>query len=455
MQISINRTIGTNLLAAAVFCAGIFALCSFPLYTIHKIWKDYRVLVVSLSESETDIVSRLKSKGIVDIVTAMNSMLLNTNQEAPIEPFLPTINAERTGWFINTEHNCRYLFLRDQPFLTAKTAESFSGTDFFWVLEKTGGMNPLPPLFVIIVFLAGLFFVKNRLFQIAGGCSFILLAISCNRPSGFFAAILFLYTGILLADHFERQCGTLTGKQLISRLLADRVILILLLAALVAGFSGGFQAGFLSIAALAVSLSGVSLFGALRRFVVILRNKQRLHPIFIPVHIRQSDLPASLKKKTILGISTLVPVLLISGTLALNTGNRQMETQFGKDLYIPAPSGYTDHSGFTIESYTDWVTMKSAAGLPDLGDFVSVQWHIQTFPWRRLQTPTEKPDRDSTAEYPDYVIDEKGIISEKNRIMAKFDTDFIRKTLSSDSTPLEKMLLRQNRFVTVNLMRLK
>lgn len=124
-------------------------------------------------------------------------------------------------------------------------------------------------------------------------------------------------------------------------------------------------------------------------------------------------------------------------------------------LYIPAPARYTRHAGFGIEGFTEIQGLRSDASLPDLGDFISARWIIKTAPWRRIQDPVEEPKAGSTVDYEWYQADEHGIITGKNKTMYTFDTAFIRKTLAADGTRLEKMLLGQRRFVTVELTRLE
>jgi len=122
-------------------------------------------------------------------------------------------------------------------------------------------------------------------------------------------------------------------------------------------------------------------------------------------------------------------------------------------LYIPSPSGYTKKQGFDIENWTELNQLRKQNTLPDLGTYIGIRWNLDTAPWRRLQETVHDPVAGEVIENNQFFTDKNGVVSEKMNTMFIFDTNFIRKTLSSGITPLETMLIRQGRFMTVEIAR--
>ncbi len=446
---------GVPLILAVVLClTGLLILQFFPSRTVATIWKGYRVLVVDAEEDEKDILGRLEKQGITETVSLSVSATVNTSKEAPDQPFLSEINAKRTAWFLDSEHGYRYFFLSDTPFLENKVSESFAGTEFFWHLETAEGIVYFPPVLMGFFLLSGLFRAKNKLYQIACSLPFIFLSWSC-RSSPCFIATLFALYGITLA--LDLLCGRtlLTTVQRLRRLREQPLAVGVLLASLIAATLGGLEPLFLYCAASISSISALFLAHQASQALEKRYEKKRLHPVFRPQAIfPQARYPIDLyggKKGTpAVTMSLMLIVAATTGLFLFAFSIPRIRTDTEKDLYIPSPSRYTASIGFDLAGYTELASLKEKGGMPDLGDFVASQWRIATFAWQRVQKPAGAPSGSSIAEYTDYTIDGNGVISEKKRVLETFNTGFIRKTLSKDATPLEKMLIAQNRFVTVS-----
>jgi hypothetical protein len=449
-----NGTIRFSLIITVLlFLTGIFCLFQFPLHNFASVWKGYRVLVVSLDESEQDIIRRLEAAGIGQYVSQSNSILKNSNPETPDFPFLPALNSQRSAWFVDTAHSFRFLYLEEKPFLDRKTEKAFSDAHFFWHLEKSEKQNMVSPVLSLFLAIAGLLLSKNRLSQIVCAVPFILLSFSDSLASGAISAYLALYSIILLASLFDDKDRELSRSQVIMRLKSYPVLFLPPLGALISAFSGGVKSALLFLAAVVSSFSVLFLFNAGEKILGCYRRDTGEHPVFRMQVMHPGTVRRKISGKVVVSVSAATIILSLFSIFPFfslyGLAPKNQDEVTLQDLYIPAPSGYTGRAGFDIDGYLQLIALKSRSGIPDLGDFISAQWRIYTFPWQRIQSPAEQPTGKSVAEYSVYSIDGNGVISGKKRIMDIFDTGFIKKTLAENSTPLEKMLIRQGRYVTV------
>ena len=441
---------------AGIIClSGVLILALFPLHTSFSVWKGYRVLTVSPADNEQDVFTRLSKSGIVDYATESNSLLGGVAKEAPVEPFLADINRIRSSWFVNPDQNLRYFFIRDTSFLDKKVQKAFTGSKNFWYLEETGGFTLIPCILSLCLLTAGLLCSKNRFYQVFCSVPSILLTLSYNRTSGFLAALFFLLTIILTARVLDFHDVQLTQYQIRYRIRRYFYFFIPVPLAMLFAFHDGIHAGLLVSATLFSAVAAIIPAHITVRAINEAIEKQRLHPRFIPAVMNQKARSGFLPDKRIAGCILLTAVFALTGTVLFSFKAPAKEIHAGRELYIPAPSGYTRHTGFDLAGYTELVSARQGAALPDLGDFLAAQWNIRTYPWRRLQDPITTPAAGSSVDYVWYSVDRNGIISGKSKTMYVFDTGFIRKTLSSDVPQLEKMLIRQDRYVTVNLTRLQ
>jgi hypothetical protein len=425
----------------------------FPLHSGKTVWTGYRVLIVSPASSEAEIVSRLNKAKITAYATEANSLLSNSSPEAPIQPYLTDLNSARARWFSDSEHDLRFVYLKNAPFLDGKVRTAFSGSTVYHYLERNAGTTRIQALALIILLVAGLILRPNRLFQLFCAVPCGILALIFCRVTGFLSSVALLLGIIALCGSVNARGMKLSARQVV-RILAKkrRALLLIPVALILASLSGfhGFLLAFLSIAAsVALTVPAVRL----RRAARALLSSKRIHPHFEPVAISGDSLVTRESKGYALEAAALLSAALGVGLLLLMTPS--LQTGESRVLYIPAPTRYTHHAGFGIEGYSELQGLRSQTAIPDLGDFVAAQWIIRTAPWRRIQDPVQAPVAGSSADYVWYQADEAGIITGKKRTMFTFNSGFIRKTLDTEGTLLERMLLRQNRFVTVELTRLK
>lgn len=449
MVVSIRNPVIITCISGLLFIGSILILFLYPIQTSTSVWKGYRVLVVSLSVNENDITSRLQKQGITEFITESNTLLKNQITEAPIQPILSKINESRSAWFINVTQKNRYIYLKDIPFLDSRIQAAFSGTDYVWNLESGGGgVTFIPSLLCFLFVIIGLFVSKNYLYQLFCSLPFVFLAVSCNTILGCIISLFSIYSLILLLELLSSNGKVISKKQILQRVYRQKRVFIPICISFVSAIIGGWQSVLLFLAALTASLISTYFISSVSQKIEIIQSKNRIHPVFRPQLMHQSIPEIHLKRSSILIVSSVSLILVIIGVLFFSLRTQPFNNS-DNDLYIPAPARYTVRTGFDIEGYTELLALKDSSGLPDLSDFLAAQWQIYTFPYQRVQNQLQKPKNGSIVLYNNYTIDKNGLITPKKQIMNTFNTEFIKKRLFLDSTPLEKMLLKQNKFVTV------
>lgn len=437
--------------AAIILClANSLILALFPVSSSITVWKGYRVLSVRPSDREGELVDILSSGGIRDFVTESNSIVKNTNDLAPIQPFIAGYLAQRSRWFRDQDTDTRFVYLDDTSFSDERLLQTLSAKGFIGSLEDGEGVFLFPVIILTVLCLAGLTQVRNRLVLVALALPILAYSLSGNRIHGMVSAVLALVSIVLLADILDPGRFILTGRQIRSRISGNLRILIPAAAGLAVSFADSLHLGLLFLCALVFSASCTFLTMELRRALADRLSRSRLHPKFKPLPMNPGTLyrKGFLNKKLALKAGSFAVLSLTVGIILFSARGRQSPTD-PRVLSIPAPSGYTEASGFSLEGYQELMSMKGGDELPDLGDYLAFKWKMTVFPWRSIREEPECPAPGDVAEVQDFVAGENGIITPTSRRIGRFDEAFIRDALHNDTTPLEKMLLRQGRFVTV------
>jgi hypothetical protein len=323
-----------------------------------------------------------------------------------------------------------------------------------WFLEDTGSYALVPPLLVLAFALVILFFVRRRMWFLAAAVPSILLPFFCNRFPAYAASVAFLAFLALLAEPLRDARRTLTRSQKLRMFRANRAAFVPLVAAVAFACLDGLLPALLFGATSLASVGAAYLAGVGLSAFDSYRDRKRLHPAFRPQAMHPSGLFGAIRRPFQVAVASAAVLLAASGVFAFRfIAPRSPKDSLG-ELYIPAPAGYTADTGFTVTGYAELAEIRTASSLPDLGDFLSARWNVSIFPYLRVQDPIRPPEAGSTAGLTGYALDGNGVITGTARTLYTFDTGFIRKVLSSDSTPLEKMLMRQGRFVTVDMTRL-
>lgn len=437
--------------------ASLLVMLLFPIRSTDTAWKEYRILAVSPPEHEMEIVGMLRSAGIGSIVTESNSMLPRRNPLSPIQPFIDEANRMRSSWFSNPENGLRFFFLPDEPHLEKKMESALAALPASWYLEGTAAFFLfllVPPLLLLIT---GYFIQKNRLEVILGAVPAMLLAFSWNNPAGMASASLMICTVVAVSDVIHAGHFEITGRQRLIRMQRNPFLFIPLLVALIIALSCGTRAFLLFSMALAATVSLYVLrylVPDLPFFSAYRNTSSRYRFRAVPMH-PQTVYRNHYCNKTML--VTLFSILLVSGGITaaiFSTGTGKSAFPAEEQLFLPAPSRYTDQAGFTPETFEAFLQVREDPSLPDLADFLAVQWKITIFPWTDYRNRLYPPAVGEQMVVYDYLFDEQqGRLMPMPRVVAEFDRDFIRNTLAQKATPLEKMLLKQGRFVSGRITR--
>lgn len=429
----------------------------FPVHTTDTCWKEYRILAVSPPDHEQELVTRLSTAGIGHIVTESNSMLPRGNPLSPVQPFIDEANRLRSRWFYNPESGLRFFFVPDTPHLERVIESAFASQPVSWYLEGTASFFLLllvPPLLLIA---AGLFVQKNRLAGVLGSVPAVILAGTWNTMAGMTGASLIVCTVIALSDVLHEGSFELTGPQRVERVKRNPFLFSPVLVALViALFNGGhsFALFFMAILATGSVFLLVYLVPAVPVFSEYLGLLHRRRFRCVPIHPHTLYRSGHVNRSMIV---ILAGVLILSGApsaILSSTGSGKSSFSGEECLYLPIPAGYTDQVGFTPETFESFLRIRSDSELPDLADFLAVQWKMTIFPWTDYRNRLYPPAVGEQMVVYDYLFDEQqGRLLPMARVVAEFDREFIKKTLAGNTTPLEKMLLEQGRFVSGRITR--
>lgn len=455
MKLRMHGTAYKNILAGITVVACVLLFYFFPSYSINPVWKGYRFLAVPLEQDEKSILTLLEKNNITDLVTESNSRIKNTSEKVPIQPFLEAKNEALSPWFRNDSEELRYIYIAEAPFLESRIQKAFSSSGFSWFFEKADGMHILPIALVVVFFAITVFLSQYRLFLLATGWPFILYAARCNQFPAFLASLLSIYGLFVASDLFEPGKRALSRKMRRKRFNRHPETIVPAILAFFSSFSGKGHSFRMLPVAFALSGALFVLFSSLQDFFRQKLEQTRLHPSFTPEPMHPGSVLKKWPGKNVLYALVPIPVLCVSGFFLFGTVSMS-ESRIkgsGEELYIPSPSGYTSRTGFDSDGYTEMNRLRQEPFFPDLGWFLAVRWNLETAPWRRVQTAVTEPEAGSIAEIMEFTSDENAILSGKKETMYIFNDSFIKKTLSGTVTPLEKMLLAQGRYVTVNLER--
>ena len=409
--------------------------------------------MVPLEQDEKTIVTNLEMLGISDIVTESNSQIINYNSKTPVQPEIGKWNEDRSLWFRNASHNCRYFYLAETPFLETKINKSFTDAHFSWYLEHSDGIKIFPVVLCFLLLFICLFLLKRRVLFFLYTIPVVFYTFFCNTVSGYLTSIFSIVVFYIFTSLLEPENGALSGFQRVTRIKHHPVSLCTAPIIIVIASTGGGHSLLMYGITLCLSFSILVLVLSLKTRINFIRERKRIHPVFRPIMMNPESIIGKWPKKT--DIYIFLTAVLLSGTgfLLFNVQDSKTGISDKQELYIPSPSGYTKSTGFDDKNWTELSQIRTPNSLPDLGTYVSIRWNLETAPWRRIQETIRDPVAGESVGSNQFFSDKDGKISGKMNTMFTFDTNFIRKILSSGITPLETMLMRQGRFMAVEIAR--
>jgi len=442
-----------NSFAGLISIICLILLFFFALRTVNPIWKGYRVLVVPLEQNEKKILDILEKQGITDIVTESNSLIININSKTPSLPSVLKWNEDRLRWFRNVSTDYRYFFCAETPFLEAKTNKAFSSVNFTWYLEHSDGIKLFPVLFGFIFLFICLFFLKHRILFVSYTIPVVFYSYFCNTVSGYITSIFSILLFFVFTDLLEPENRAFSLNQRVTRIKNHWIALLITPIILGIALTGGWHSFLMYFVTMTLSVSITFLVISLKANISVIIEKKRIHPVFNPVMMNPETIIGKWPKKNNLYIFIIALLLSATGYILFNLQDSKTSLSDKQELYIPSPSGYTESTGFDIGNWNELSHKRTQNSLPDLGTYITVRWILDTAPWRRIQDTMQDPVAGETVSNNQFFADKNGVITGKKNTMFTFDTNFIRKILSSEITPLETMLIHQGRFMTVEIAR--
>ncbi len=441
-----------NAILAAVTTATIALIALFPQASNLGIWKGYRVLAVSPDDCEDRVVSLLDSEHVNGYATEANSLLRTDDLLAPYQPQLAAINAERSRWF--SDGGARFFFLPSDGIREKRLANALDGLGLSWSLERHERILAFAVLALSFALISSVL-SKNRPLTGSASVPFVIYALSVSGVPGFASALAALSAVALYGDIISGPVTSLTRAHVIGRMRANPVPMVLALVSLAISIAGGAHT--IALFALAVTAAGslAALSPLLGRTFRSVLDTRRLHPRFayLPIH------PASLyrtngpERRTLIAVGSLFALAFTLGLVSRSVAAPKSLDDSLKRLSIPTPSGYTRSNGFSAESFHEYMreraVMNAGEPLPDLADFVAARWRLEAFAWNPVYADAPNPVPGDVYGLNGYSQDTSGrIVSEPNDV-GVFDDAFVRDALKNRATPLERMLERQGRFISV------
>lgn len=437
-----------------------------------RIWTGYRVLAVPADVESRAVLETLASYGIRRVIAEDANELLAVNPLVPIDSVWSEYKRDKTAFFFDESGAYRLYYLEDEANVTKKIAllkkETRIGIGVRGDLNKRtrtatvtatvtdssrGAGSDLPntsgwkfesalftgyaSLAAVLVFFAVFFVKSKRKFLYTSLCA----------PFLYLCALMPLFSTVTVAasactlsfiiQHFWQK------PRWVRFVLTDSFTLIVGAFFVASSFFDGAQtAGF---------VLGALVCSACLFFVFSIKEKSYggMHVSFINA-VQVSAF--TLKTKFRIGSALLVCALITKLFFVYVERNFTIGGLNG--LSIPVPTEYTTEETFSLNAYESLVTSESSKRvLPDLGEYVSLCWKTDVFPYVSLYSPFPAPLPGVSVQMPTYKTEGEKTVSAQ-KIMYTFDERYLQTVLQkvehSPFASTERLLYAQNRFVTVS-----
>lgn len=410
-----------KIISAVVFIACVFFVFALKTVPNGKIWKEYSVLYVPVSTSDSVVKQALNSSNVKDFVSLSGQYLpVNLNPNSPEISLLKSQSEDvkysyfikRNSFFYDKNGNYRLYYIPSVYHsqlnnCVKKLGENHvqcgvdSSASFPWFL-------PLISLFFAVLLL---YFSKTRLLF---GCSafFPVLFVFCNP---FFAActssILLLLSAFFISNVWKRE-------GFISFLLSNYAIPAMIVISIISGFSCSLKTGFSGIIMISGCGSVFVLYSILESFI---NSKKSFNPVYIKKAKKVSMFAK--KEKIVLpaavgGILICIILVLINSFFSLNVKNSK--------IMVPSSKGI------------------ASAEIPSMNDYYDFIWNVKSAPYTSLNY---KNNSNTSFSFPKYIY-ENGIVREY-AIQGSYDESFKQQVFDEiDILPfnsIESVMKSQNK----------
>jgi len=447
------RDIARLVIPSGFLILGLFLFSFFSEHSSSTVWNGYRILAVPLGIEETQVLSILEDHGITEYCTESNSLIINTNTKVPVIPFLDALNSSISTWFRFASDNVRLLYLAEIPFLDGKIKKISEKHGIVSFFEHSSTVIWIPFALSVAYWLLLLRYSGKKKSFFASSFPFCIIALSLNNTAGSVLSIGLLTAAYLVSTGLHTDSRQFFRTAVRLNILPVILPASLLLAVLLVytGLPGIIQC----IAAVCCSVFLVFFGQFIASSRAVLRNRNRLHPGFSPVAI--NVIPKRFEWRipfAAISAGTLA-LSIVSSFLVFGSPGSGASVPGSEQLSFPSPSGYTVQTDFSAECYESFLALRGYSEIPDLADFLLAHWILESVFWSRVQHPVIYPKPGETITYSMFSAHDEGRITEAPKTVCTFDTAFIRKAFSESQSKLEMMLVKQQRFVGVEIKRLK
>ena len=426
----------------AVYICFISLIIIFRIQFVASIWEGYRILAVPSAVSEKKVINELESHGITDTLSISTESLCPKNEMTPVTSFGLSYKDSIKKYFFDETQQYSLFYLKESRNLSTNLKQIMKKNGSTWRVERISVFAVLILIFPFSISIIFFILSKRKLLYFFLQLPFLVFCCSSTEFAAALCASIFPIVAYSIQYYWQRP-GWINF--LISDLVTVVIVLIMLTSLiLTVPFTKNLRIIFLGL---------FSFFAAtcpLFFFHFIDQNKKQTGFILIN---SAHTVAFTLKSK----LQLTVLSALMAGILALSFVAKDRFFSSGglAGLSLPVPHEYYKNAGFSYMVFENLVTSETQArALPDLADFVNLNWKTDVLPYVSLNTAFPPAYSNSEVSMPVYEYDEdSGRVSTERKILYTFDESYfdsvLAKVASSPKPSVEKMLFAQKHFVTV------
>ncbi|NLK46352.1 MAG: hypothetical protein GX297_06845 [Treponema sp.] len=423
------------------FCF-IAVLIVFRIQFVASVWEGYRILAVPVNVSEKNVLEKLKSKGINDIISISSVSLYQKNKIVPVTNFELSYKESIKKYFFDEQQQYSLFYLKESANLSTSLKLLIKETGSSWRIERISFFAIL-----ILIFPFGfsiIFFVlsKRKLLYFAMQLPFLVLCCGSTEFPATLCASIFPVVAYTIQHYWQRPGWV---HFLIGDFVTVTLVLVMLSVLILAvPFEKDIRIAFLGLSAFLASSCAICFFHFF--------SKNKKQKGFVLINSAQT---VSFSQKSKIELMLFAVLTFIVLGLSFAAKDRFFSSGGLKGLSLPVPHEFTKNHGFSYSAYETLVTSETQVRtLPDLADFVILNWKTDVLPYVSLNGNFPPAYVGSEVSMPVYEYDEEsGRVSTERKILYTFDesyfTSVISKIASKQVPSVEKLLFAQKHFVTV------
>ena len=380
-----------------------------------KLWKNYSVICVPASASDSAVMSAIDEAGIKNAVSLSGQYLPLALPENSIEIAMLRLNYtssdnayinQRKAIFFDKSQTYRLYYIPEQYNAETSTLIKLLEAKGIECIKDSSASYPwLLPFIVLLLAVMLLLFVRNKLPFIAGAIIPVVF-IWCNPFYPIATATCLLLLCLFFASNVWKR------RDAVACLLSRHSDPAMLVIALICSFATSVASGFLFLCVIAGTAGALASCWFLEDFI---RNRKP----FVPVYIRSAKRVSLFAGKAITLMSIVTGTVTLLIILIFLTSSNSIKTTSSSKLLFPGNSAFSDSE------------------LPQFEDYYRWSWNVKTSPYLSLNDS----DNDSTTvSFSSFVENpQTGIITEQKTVM-KYDEQFKREIYNGiDTLPFDSV----------------